>query len=480
MLLGLQRKGVHVDGVLVRSVVDVRQSEDHAETRGGASGENRLTELVGSHTARSRSVGLDDRSWGECARRRCRHGCTLNDELLGRRTARRGGSNRKHITRDAARASKNRQRRWRRDLRAHREEGTARVVLVRLNLPEVVAIALVEAILAVDLKAGTVHNVIVAERLREAIVEGQRRSAIRLAGVLEHPHQLLDRVVQRQVNASIGGRERLLETELELVNQVLVRLLGKTATLIHVQVDVVNVERHVLELGQEGGSGRHRCSARGPSSDQVRRRGQSHIDAHLVVLEGDQGQRQSRVAAEPELQRNVEDRRATTAGHRRRLRATEVATKHGVELDGVVKVGGQVLPQEEPLAVVGVDDLTANLHLNLLEELVAETTLKGSRPLHVHSLGVGELDLQVGLVHQIRVAVDDGNDTLSILRRASEVHTKRLHGEVRMTLVEHLPKGDVGISSDVGILSTIRNELKKTTAHLVYSLRGYILLPLTQ
>jgi hypothetical protein len=38
----------------------------------------------------------------------------------------------------------------------------------------------------------------------------------------------------------------------------------------------------------------------------------------------------------------------------------------------------------------------------------------------------------------------------------------------------------VGISSDVGILSTICNELKKTTAHLVYSLRGYILLPLTQ
>jgi hypothetical protein len=49
-----------------------------------------------------------------------------------------------------------------------------------------------------------------------------------------------------------------------------------------------------------------------------------------------------------------------------------------------------------------------------------------------------------------------------------------------MTLVEHLPEGDVGISSNVGILSTIRNELKKTTAHLVYSLRGYILLPLTQ
>jgi hypothetical protein len=36
------------------------------------------------------------------------------------------------------------------------------------------------------------------------------------------------------------------------------------------------------------------------------------------------------------------------------------------------------------------------------------------------------------------------------------------------------------ISCDIGILSTISNELEKTTTHLVYSLRGYILLGLTQ
>jgi hypothetical protein len=44
-----------------------------------------------------------------------------------------------------------------------------------------------------------------------------------------------------------------------------------------------------------------------------------------------------------------------------------------------------------------------------------------------------------------------------------------------MTLVEHLPEGDVRVSGDVGILSTICDELKKTAAHCVYLLRGYIL-----
>ena len=187
-----------------------------------------------------------------------------------------------------------------------------------------------------------------------------------------------------------------------------------------------------------------------------------------MVLERDQGQGKTRVAVEPELEGDVENVGATLARERTRGRATKRPADEGVELVGRVEVRREGLPEVEPLAVVAVDDLTANLHLNLLEHSIPKAALDTAGPdnVGVRSDHVRENNLHIGLSDQVCVAVDHSNNALPPGGRTREIHTHRLHGEVRVALVEHLPEGDVGISNDVGILRAIGNELKKTTAHL--------------
>ena len=60
VLLRLESERVHVDGVLVRSVVHVRQRERHRLSCYVCQG--RLTELVGSYASITSSVRLDHRS----------------------------------------------------------------------------------------------------------------------------------------------------------------------------------------------------------------------------------------------------------------------------------------------------------------------------------------------------------------------------------------------------------------------------------
>jgi len=85
------------------------------------------------------------------------------------------------------------------------------------------------------------------------------------------------------------------------------RDLGELATLIRVQVDVIYIE---------GGSSQTALantvtnsvgvSGVGVVPAQVVQGIKLHIDADLVVLEGNEGKSQTRVAAEPELEGNVQ------------------------------------------------------------------------------------------------------------------------------------------------------------------------------
>ena len=54
-------------------------------------------------------------------------------------------------------------------------------------------------------------------------------------------------MVKVQLDLVRAGRDRLGARELQLLNEVLVCLLGKAATLLRVQVDVVDVERRGRE-----------------------------------------------------------------------------------------------------------------------------------------------------------------------------------------------------------------------------------------
>ena len=59
---------------------------------------------------------------------------------------------------------------------------------------------------------------------------------------MDNPHKLLRGVVEVELDLVVGGGDRLIARELELLDEVLVGDLGEAATLIRVEVDVVNIE----------------------------------------------------------------------------------------------------------------------------------------------------------------------------------------------------------------------------------------------
>ena len=195
---------------------------------------------------------------------------------------------------------------------AHIQPAT-RVVLLGLNLPEVVALTLVKAVLTVELETALADNVIVRER-RHCLAT----RAVQTNRILEHPDQLLDGVVECQINASRRVCDGLVLVVLELLDEVLMALLGKTTTLLRVKLNLVNVEGRRQVVGELLDRTITRTAEGSRSLDHIDRIVKCDVEADLVVLKGDQRESQSRVAVEPELEGDIEDTRAANAVRSRR------------------------------------------------------------------------------------------------------------------------------------------------------------------
>ena len=265
--------------------------------------------------------------------------------------------------------------------------------------------------------------------------------------------------------------------------------LGELAALVRVEVDVVHIEGGRLEVGR-----RNTVADRVVVGRDLRRNlpaevaevVELEVDANLVVLERDERQRQARVAAEPELERDVERvrRRAVDLLLRRvGLAAGAVIVARLATLDEEVRqnrhvanhlgVAGllarllrELIPDVEPVAVVLVDALAADLDLNALDEVVAdpvEPTELRTRAVRRLERDARERRLQVDTVDQVAVALDRARDALAEARGAVERVLDGLHGEVGVAAVHHLEERDLGVAREVNILRTVRDELHKTT-----------------
>ncbi len=388
---------------------------------------------------------------------------------------------------------------------AHR--GDVGVVLVRLDQVEVLALTLLEAIVAVELDLGR-HNGVVARQALNAghgvtrlqaravppvgVVEGllalpgvHNRIIARHEGIaLDNPHELLGGVVEVHLDLVRGGGHGLTARELQLLDQVLVRDLGEAAALIRVEVDVVNEEgrRHEARrrnaIADRVGVGRV-----GVVPAQVVQGVERQPDLDLVVLEGDQGQRQTRVAAEPELEGDVQ-------GVLRRALA-DLRDRVGLHVGGAVIVAalaaldeqvhqlrdvadhlgvtgllarllGELIPDVEPVTVVLVDLLTADLDVDLRDQVVAhpvepaELRTRTVRGLE-HNLRQG--GLEVHAVDQIAVAADRALYLLAEVRGAIERLLNGLHREVRVATVHHLEESDLRVARQIDILRAISDKL---------------------
>ena len=393
------------------------------------------------------------------------------------------------------------------------------VVLVRLHLVEVAALAHLETIVAVQLDQRGDHRVLARHALQAS--QGVTRLADRaippvgvverllaLPGVddvirarhegiaLHHPDQLLHGVVEVQLDLVGGGRHGLTAGVLQHLNQVLMGHLGELAALIGIQVHVVHIQRRgrqtlgvhaVTDHVHVGGVTRRIVPA------QVAQVVELQVDAHLVVLERDQGQRQTRVAAEPELQRDVQGvLRGARADHGGLVGLTVAAVRvarvttladhvsqlghvtHHLGVAGLLTgLLGELIPDVQPVTIVLVNALTADLQLDGLDEVVAhpvEPAELGTRAICRQDLYLGQHGLQVDTVDQITVALDSAGHLLAEVGGTVEGVLNRLHGEVSVATVHHLPESDLGVTSQVNILGTISDELHQTTTcHFLYT-----------
>ncbi len=393
------------------------------------------------------------------------------------------------------------------------DRGDVGVVLVGLDQVEVATLTLVEAIVAVELDLGRDDGVVAREALDAGDgVAGLQDGAVPPVGVvvallalegvdrrigavdegvaLDDPDELLGGVIEVELDAVRGARDGLAAGELELLDQVLVGDLGEAATLIRVEVDVVDVE---------GGGDEARRRDTVADGVLVGRRGRGEVEAQvgellelepdldLVVLERNQGQREAGVAVEPELEGDVErvlggavrdlvEGVGLRVGHARRIaRLTaldeevdeggHVAHHLGVArlLAGLLR---ELVPDVKPLGVVLVDLLAANLNVDVVDKVVADPVEPAElRAAAVRGLesDLGEGRLEVDTVDQIAVTGDRALNLLAEVRRAREGLLNRLHGEVGVATVDDLEEGDLRVARKVDILCTVSNELHQTS-----------------
>ncbi len=390
--------------------------------------------------------------------------------------------------------------------------GDVGVVLVRLDQVEVLALALGEPIVSVELNLGSHHRVLAGEALHAGhgvtrvedgavppvgVVEGLLSLEGADGGIvagdegiaLDNPDKLLGGVVEVELDLVGRGGDGLGTSELELLDQVLVRDLGEAPALIGIQVDVIHVEggRHKAGLGNTVTDDVGVVADRGVVPAEVAELVELEPDLHLVVLEGDQGESEARVAAEPELERDVQsvlggaladliggvgrgvggavtiavltslDEEVHELGH--------VADHLGISglLAGLL---GELIPDVEPVTIMLINLLTTDLKVDVVDKVVTdpvEPAELGTRAIGVLQGHLGEGGLEVDAVDKISVTGDSALHLLAEVGSSVEGLLNSLHGEVGVATVDDLEKGDLRVASKIDILSAVSDELHKTT-----------------
>ena len=312
---------------------------------------------------------------------------------------------------------------------ADRVVGDTLVVLVRLDELVVLGLSGRGPVVAVELEVSLIVTGIVVTNT------GTR--------TLRHPDKLLYRVVEVELDFALHA---LLTCELQLFDEVLVCDLGKSASLVRVEVDVVHVKGGGVERregGIGGGAGVEACEL----DDQL----------DLVVLQCDQRQRQARVAAEPELKRDEERARSSGVGGA----SVRDTVDHLAVTSPVAFSLRKLVPDMQPFTVVFINALPANLTFDGGNELVAEVIDVSS------GRKVGKVHLDVDTVDEITVSGHGARNFLTVIRGTIELLINGLHTEVRVPSVYHFPESYLGVSRQVDVLRAVGYQLHQAASHFV-------------
>ena len=167
------------------------------------------------------------------------------------------------------------------------------------------------------------------------------------------------------------------------------------------------------------------------------------VDADLVVLKSNQRQRQTRVAAEPELQRNVQSVHRRAAGNDLRgKRLTAIAVVVTARTTLVDQVGQlrdvtdhlgvtgllsrllrELVPNVEPVTIMLINTLATDLNLNVADDVVTnpvEPSELSTRAVRRLELNLRQSSLEVHAVDQITITLNGAGDLLAEVRSTVE------------------------------------------------------------
>jgi hypothetical protein len=214
-------------------------------------------------------------------------------------------------------------------------------------------------------------------------------------------------VVEVHGDLDVGGSDSLITSELKLLNKILVRSLSHAAAFISVKVDIIDPERAILKRGNTEDI----CATVDVNSAVANSLGadvalallaDGKIDANLVVLKSNEGKSKTRVAAEPELKRDIKSSclsRSKTCACK-----GDGVSDHVVVSDIVSGLLSKLVPNVEPLTIVAVNALSTDLDLDLLDEdktdVVAPTEARRSV---AGALDLGKSNLEVNAVDEIAI-----------------------------------------------------------------------------
>jgi len=355
--------------------------------------------------------------------------------------------------------------------------GVTRVMVVGLHLVEILAVLLLEAILTVEdeleVGEGTDRADLISITLLAPLVAtpgtdrhlgsaggstdeavgieecaGRHDSVARRnvggeipkrgvgSGIaVEAPHKLLDGVVIGKTDLLLGTRvgDRICTSVLNLLDQVLVTLLGEAAALLSVQVDIVAPH---LETG-----GLRICAII---------RGELEVKTNLVVLEGDEGEEETGVAVEEENEGEVDLTLLTIIG------ALGGETTP-VGLLGIIEVKLGI--QTPPTLVVLIDALTTNGKLDILNGTLGRPATIGYSADGIGSEVLHSVHLNIHLTDEVTVASNSDGYATTIADTTVDGLLDVLHRKVGVVLVHRLEEGHLGVTREVNILSAISYEL---------------------
>jgi hypothetical protein len=337
------------------------------------------------------------------------------------------------------------------------------------------------------------------EKPVQKLVAVERRTVVNVLIGLDNPNELLNGVVKVELDLVGRRTDRLITSELKLLNKVLMGILSHTSALISIQEDVVDVERgsdQRLVVGSVDTATSGRVSivataAERADGPQALIDGTNiEVNLDLMVLKSDEGKGKTGVTAVPELKGHIEGSLGESiAGSANLTRGVGLAgTVDGVErrigdesqLSGVadhsivtrllVNGKSKVVPDVHPVTILAINALTTDLNLNLRNQLltgeIEPTSINTVLGSALHGLvNLGESNLKVSAVSQITITRNGAGYTTTKVGLTVKSLLNRLHCEVGVTFVRHLPKGNLRVARKIDILGAVSYKLHKTSCH---------------